>query len=335
MKSNRVTGLRGATIALAVFSALSASIVFADMYDFEDGGDGVVVQSPDPGIAFVMTGGANWIYGDWRTGEYWGPFPDGPYYSFGNFFAWLGPNQNEGRINLPFGATFFGLRYSSADSIRLVAYNNLGISVDEATGDASLDVATMGTLSVESEEMAFVKVIGPYVGFGNYWIIDNVTTVSCESDEDCDDGVFCNGKETCVDAMCIDGDTSELCPDDGMWCNGEEFCDTAADDCKHKNPPACLDDGMWCNGEEYCDELADRCEHRDEPDCGDDGLFCNGDESCDEDADECVSSGDPCEPENLECNEDEDTCDDHPIGKPGDIDKILDETFRGGGCGCA
>ena len=93
----------------------------------------------------------------------------------------------------------------------------------------------------------------------------------CEVDADCDDGVFCNGAET---------------------------CDVEAGECLPGTPPC---------AEELCIEEEDRClECLEDADCEDDGLFCTGDPVCAEDG-TCGFSGDPCE-EGETCNEDEDRC---------------------------
>ena len=41
-------------------------------------------------MRFTTTDGYDWVYGDWRTDDYNGKYPDGAYTSNGNFFAWLG-----------------------------------------------------------------------------------------------------------------------------------------------------------------------------------------------------------------------------------------------------
>ena len=149
----------------------------------------------------------------------------------------------------------------------------------------------------------------------------------CTSDEECDDGLFCNGAEICVEGMCQPGNAP--CPDDGLYCNGKETCDEGNDECVHGGDPcmedttcnedtdscdpddtsectldAECDDGLFCNGAERCVE--GMCQPGNAP-CPDDGFFCNGDESCDEVNDECVHSGDPC-PEGTTCNDTTNTC---------------------------
>lgn len=77
---------------------------------------------------------------------------------------------------------------------------------------------------------------------------------SCQVDADCDNGDFCDGGESCVNNLCVNG----LAP-----CAGQS-CDEAADACV-----ACVIDA----------------------DC-DNGVFCDGAESCVNNA--CVDSTDPC-----------------------------------------
>jgi hypothetical protein len=131
--------------------------------------------------------------------------------------------------------------------------------------------------------------------------------VPCEV-EDCDDGLFCNGIETCKGSVCIPGlppclgecsEESDVCPceedadcDDGMFCNGVETCLGAV--CI-PGPPPCA--------EGLCNEEHDFCSCSVDQDC-DDGLFCNGPEDCMFGL--CVHLPPPCSPEL--CDEDEDVC---------------------------
>ncbi|MFC1889300.1 putative metal-binding motif-containing protein [Thermodesulfobacteriota bacterium] len=128
---------------------------------------------------------------------------------------------------------------------------------------------------------------------------------------DCDNGIFCDGAETCSAGSCIAGD--EPCPDDGLFCNGIESCDEAGNTCLSGDEP-CPDDGLFCNGAESCDEAGEQCLAGDQP-CPDDGLFCNGYESCDEESDQCINAkSEPCPDDGLFCNgtescdEEDDTC---------------------------
>ncbi len=140
--------------------------------DFEDGNEGAVIKSKIPGMFFTTTSGSDWIYGDWRTGNYNGPYPDGQYISNGNFFAWLGPAQGTGRIDF-IGATAASLSVltSTYSGIIIDAYDindNLLASSGWATGN--LDTGKMTKLIVVASDMAYVLIHDT----GNYWLIDDL-----------------------------------------------------------------------------------------------------------------------------------------------------------------
>ena len=161
---------------------------------------------------------------------------------------------------------------------------------------------------------------------------DYVIECGCSVHADCDDGLFCNGTETCVGGSCLDGtapcaddnlycngvescnetfnictSSGNPCVDDGVFCNGDEACNEFTNNCDHAGDP-CIDDGLFCNGDEQCNEGAQQCDQLNVPECSDDGDFCNGDEYCDEANDECGSTGDPCVDDGNFCNGTE-TCD--------------------------
>jgi hypothetical protein len=154
-----------------------------------------------------------------------------------------------------------------------------------------------------------MAVVGDQSQFtSSYFIYDNPQLAEnwllwceqCQVAQDCDDGVFCNGEETCNQQtfMCEPG--TAPCPDDGLFCNGDETCDEVADQCNQSGDP-CPDDGAYCNGAESCDEANDLCDTTGDP-CPDDGAYCNGVESCDEAGDLCLSSGDPCVDNGVFCD---------------------------------
>jgi len=124
----------------------------------------------------------------------------------------------------------------------------------------------------------------------------------------CDDGMFCNGDDACLDGGC-DEHEGNPCPDNGLWCDGDEICDEGGDRCLAVDTPDCSDDTLWCNGDEFCDEDNDQCAHTGTP-CPDDGVFCNGDEWCEEDQDQCRHTGDPCTMPTPWCNEESNACED-------------------------
>ncbi|HYB98263.1 MAG TPA: hypothetical protein VEC57_03930 [Candidatus Limnocylindrales bacterium] len=112
----------------------------------------------------------------------------------------------------------------------------------------------------------------------------------------CNDGVFCNGADTCSGGVCSvhagnpcsgvdgDGDCSETCDEQGDTCGADP------------DGSACSD-GIFCNGTDTCDDGF--CQsHAGDPCAGPDG---DGDcsEQCDESADACTAP----DPDGAECND--------------------------------
>lgn len=129
--------------------------------------------------------------------------------------------------------------------------------------------------------------------------------------------------ESTVSGNCQYSNNTDPC-DDGLFCNGDDTCGVGT--CSVHTDDVCLDNGVWCDGDEICDEINDLCDIENVPDCSDDGLFCTGVESCDEVNDQCATTGDPCDPATESCNEDADTCD--PL-----VDDDDDDDDDSGCCG--
>ncbi|MFW6086115.1 MAG: MopE-related protein [Myxococcota bacterium] len=96
----------------------------------------------------------------------------------------------------------------------------------------------------------------------------------CTRDEDCDDGVFCNGVETCdVDeGRCVAGTPVDC--DDGVDCTIDE-CVADLDECRSVPESDRCDPGEVCFPDEGCE--ARECST--DEDC-DDGSACTGEERC-------------------------------------------------------
>ena len=90
----------------------------------------------------------------------------------------------------------------------------------------------------------------------------------CQFNEDCDDGVFCNGGEACNAGVCVPGPAP---------CSAPLFCRESDDAC------------VQCLSDANCD----------------DGAFCNGAETCSA-AGSCLAGADPCP--GLGCNEEVNAC---------------------------
>jgi hypothetical protein len=99
--------------------------------------------------------------------------------------------------------------------------------------------------------------------------------VPCLADSDCSDGLFCNGIESCVDNVCVQGASpcyeSETCDDDNDMCvpiaPAPGAC-SADSDC---------DDGIFCNGQEICSSGV----------CEDGVPPCSEDQQCSEELGQC------------------------------------------------
>jgi len=165
---------------------------------------------------------------------------------------------------------------------------------------------------------------------------------ACTDDSDCDDGVFCNGVETCSAGSCVAGtdvdcDDGVACTDDtcneeaascentpnntfcnnGLFCDGVETCDLAIG-CRAGTPMAC-DDGVGCT-DDSCNEDTDSCENTPNNTVCDNGLFCDGAETCDpvngDSGTGCFAGTPACDDgvacTDDTCNEDTDSCEHTP-----------------------
>lgn len=101
---------------------------------------------------------------------------------------------------------------------------------------------------------------------------------------DCDDGWFCTGSETCFDGVCVSS---------GDPCTGVGPCIEERDTCGECYRDSECDDGAYCNGAEVCSSGL----------CVAGTAFCGEQQVCDEDADACnaacndagdCNDGDPC-----------------------------------------
>ncbi len=118
----------------------------------------------------------------------------------------------------------------------------------------------------------------------------------------CDDGIACT-----QDGCDENGDRCEHYPrdsacDDGLFCDGVESCDLLQG-CLPGTTIDC-NDGIACT-QDICNESEDICEHSARDSACDDGLFCNGSESCDQ-LQGCRPGNNPCP--QLACDEAQDEC---------------------------
>jgi len=116
-----------------------------------------------------------------------------------------------------------------------------------------------------------------------YAVLNWSATPQCAIDPDCDDGLYCNGTETCQAGVCKPGTPVE-CSGLGDQCNSG-ICDETLDQCVVQPKPdgtAC-DDGLYCNTGETCQTGV--CSGGSARTC-DDSNTCTAD-SCNESLDKC------------------------------------------------
>ncbi len=179
---------------------------------------------------------------------------------------------------------------------------------------------------------------------------DTLTVTGCVSDAECQDGLFCNGVETCdvPTGFCqagtpVDPDDGVGCTDDscdevndivvntpndancdnGLFCDGAETCDAVLD-CQAGTPPD-VDDGVGCT-DDSCDEVNDVIVNTPNDANCDNGLFCDGTEVCDP-VNDCQDAPDPCDPVTEVCDEDADICE--PADEDGDGVLDIDDVCPG------
>jgi cysteine-rich repeat protein len=100
------------------------------------------------------------------------------------------------------------------------------------------------------------------------------------NDANCDNGLYCDGAETCHATLdCQAGTAPTL--DDGIACT-DDRCDEGADAVLHTPNDGLCDNGLYCDGAETCHAALD-CQAGTAPTL-DDGISCT-DDRCDEGAD--------------------------------------------------
>jgi hypothetical protein len=138
----------------------------------------------------------------------------------------------------------------------------------------------------------------------------------------CDDGLFCNGADTCSGTTCTHA---------GDPCAGIN-CNEGPDTCANCTGPADCEDGEPCTVDTCTTGQCNRATAADGADCDTDTTFCNGAGSCT--AGVCGGTAAPCDPMTETCEESNDSC--TPIGTippdaPGTVNPI-DDDDEGGCC---
>lgn len=135
------------------------------------------------------------------------------------------------------------------------------------------------------------------------WSCDGGSPTTCTglTGPSCDDGLYCNGADTCNAGACS-GHAGDPCSDGPQCANS---CNEYTDSCSSNLDYNQCDDGQFCNGFDYClNGLCDQ--HSGDPCTGPDGDA-NCHESCDETSASCTANdpdGSPCPADGLPCTQD-------------------------------
>jgi hypothetical protein len=108
----------------------------------------------------------------------------------------------------------------------------------------------------------------------------NDVVVNAANDGNCDNGLFCDGTETCDPVLDCQAGTAPTI-DDGVACT-DDSCDEVNDVIVNAANDSLCDNGLFCDGAETCDPVLD-CQAGTDP--------CGGG-ACDEGADVCQGSAD-------------------------------------------
>ncbi|MEM1032854.1 MAG: hypothetical protein AAF928_13465 [Myxococcota bacterium] len=144
----------------------------------------------------------------------------------------------------------------------------------------------------------------------------NATTVTLGNGTPCEDGLFCNGSDSClggncsqhVNAPCSNAACNNFCNENtntcgnapqGTSCDDGQYC-TQVDTCNGNG--VCVGSGDPCSGQNFADSDCEGTCDEGANDCGgpepagsacNDGQFCTQTDTCNSSG-VCVGSGDPC-----------------------------------------
>ncbi|MEE9609165.1 MAG: S8 family serine peptidase [Myxococcota bacterium] len=147
-----------------------------------------------------------------------------------------------------------------------------------AAGEGAILVQDDGTLTPE-QIRTLLSAHGPLVTNPDNGLsftrsdVDSAL-LGCSVDGDCDDGLFCNGPETCTGGICQAG--APVACSDGVSCTLDS-CNEATDSCDQVADDSPCDNGLFCDGAETCDAVLD-CQAGTPVACSD-GVSCTAD-SC-------------------------------------------------------
>ncbi|MHC4090987.1 MAG: metallophosphoesterase [Planctomycetota bacterium] len=147
--------------------------------------------------------------------------------------------------------------------------NESGFQIDRSTSGLSGPFTLLATVGADttthsdigldpSTQYCFRVRAVNFMGPSSNTIAKCATTLEaeCQDDPDCDDGVGCTD-DTCQAWTCVYTPNDVNC-EDGLHCNGAETCDATLD-CQAGTPVSC-DDSVGCT-DDSCNETTDTCDN--------------------------------------------------------------------------
>jgi hypothetical protein len=208
---------------------------------------------PEPNSGWVAVAAGGWFSMGLRA--------DGSIHRWGNCFGGPQcpgpPGENTGFVamatshNHALGLKANGsiVAWGDNDSGQLdVPEPNSGFTAIAAGGGFSLALRSDGSIACFGNPV-WCGVPEPNAGYvavaanTSYWPHALRAEAPCQLNEDCDDGVFCNGPEACNAGTCVAGPPP---------CSEPLFCRESDDACVQCLTNAQCDDGLFCNGTETC-----------------------------------------------------------------------------------
>ncbi|MFZ5893929.1 MAG: hypothetical protein ACOY0T_22900 [Myxococcota bacterium] len=141
----------------------------------------------------------------------------------------------------------------------VVASNNSGgVALTDGSGTwnaAEVDLSSMfdGLPSANINVQVSFNSVDSVANTGAGFLVDDIEVrafaSSCTGNAQCNDGLYCNGVESCVNGSCTAG-TPVVC-NDNVSCT-VDTCNEATDSCSFQANDALCSDGQACNGSETC-----------------------------------------------------------------------------------
>ena len=185
-----------------------------------------------------------------------------------------------GASQVSYGAIFSGYDLSTQDIFAYGAVFTDAVIKNEFPAKTLFETKEKWS---DSSVLLTIKLETNYIGDPSL----KLNVQECGSDSDCDDSVFCNGSEKCINGFCETDEDSLPCPDNIAECEAS-VCEETTKSCKTSQMP----DGAFCGtpanhciGERRC--MKGKCTDINIKDCSQFDSECSVG-SCDPEIGECV-----------------------------------------------